>query len=87
MKKLIAVFGLAALAACGGGDKTAEGESNTTVDSTATVVPGTDTVSQPVVVPTQDTAVTTTTTTTSTDTMHGQATTGATVTTDTAAKM
>jgi hypothetical protein len=80
MKKLIAVFGLAALAACGGGDK-AEGDANTTVDTSATVVPGTDTVSTPVVVPTQDTAMTTTTTTTQTDTMQGQATGAATTTT------
>lgn len=89
MKKLIAVFGLAALAACGGGDA-AEGGEGATVDSTVSTVPGTDTVSAPVVVPTQDTVVQTTTTTT--DTVAGQAPAGAATTapvvaTDTAAKM
>jgi hypothetical protein len=89
MKKLIAVFGLAALAACGGGDA-AEGGEGATVDSTVSTVPGTDTVSAPMVVPTQDTVVQTTTT--QTDTVAGQAAAGATApaattTTDTAAKM
>lgn len=82
MKKLIAIFGLVALAACGG-DEAAEGET-TNVDSTTQVVPSTDTVQTPTVVPTQDTVVTTTTT--STDTVQGQAQTGAATTgTDTAA--
>ncbi|MBB4639130.1 hypothetical protein [Longimicrobium terrae] len=88
MKKLIAVFGLAALAACGGGDA-AEGGEGATVDSTVSTVPGTDTVSAPMVVPTQDTVVQTTTT--QVDTVAGQAPAGAavpaTTTTDTAAKM
>jgi hypothetical protein len=84
MKKLIAIFGLMALAACGGGDDAAgEGEA-TDVNSTTTVVPGTDTVSTPTVVPAADTVTTTTTTTV--DTTQGQAQTGtATATTDTAA--
>jgi hypothetical protein len=81
MKKLIAIFGLMALAACGG-DEGAAGE-NANVDSTASVVPGQDTVQTPTVVPTQDTVVTTTTT--STDTVQGQTQQGA-ATTDTAAQ-
>ena len=84
MKKLIAIFGLVALAACGGGDEGGEAET-TNVDSTAQVVPGTDTVPTTTVVPTQDTVVQTQTTTTSTDTVQGQAQQGAATGTDTAA--
>lgn len=74
------IFSVAALSlmltACGGGDEAGEGEA--TVDSTTvSTMPGTDTVSQPTVVPTTDSVVTTTTTTT--DTVQGQA-----ATTDTA---
>jgi len=80
MKKLIAIFGLMALAACGGDDA---GETETTSSDTASaVIQGQDTV--PTVVPTTDTATTVTTTTTTTDTTQGQAQTG-TATTDTAA--
>ncbi|WP_420125074.1 hypothetical protein [Longimicrobium sp.] len=81
------IFSIAALsmmvAACGGGDEAGEGE--VVADSTTvTTVPGTDTVSQPTVVPTTDSVLTTTTTTT--DTIQGQAqTTGTATTTDTAA--
>jgi hypothetical protein len=80
MKKLIAIFGLMALAACGGDDAGAEGET-TNVDSATTVVPGSDTVATPTVVPTQDTVTAVTTTTV--DTTQGQAQTG--TATDTAA--
>jgi hypothetical protein len=69
------IFSIAALtmmvAACGGDD--AETTDGATVDSTSvTTMPGTDTISQPTVVPTTDSVVTTTTT--ETDTVHGQAT-------------
>jgi hypothetical protein len=79
------IFSIAALsmmvAACGGDDA---GEAEVTTDSTSiTTVPGQDTVSQPTVVPTTDSVLTTTTTTTETDTVQGQAT-GTTTTTDTA---
>jgi hypothetical protein len=82
MKKLIAIFGLMALAACGGGDDAAGEGETTNVDSTTAVVPGSDTVATPTVVPTQDTVTAVTTTTV--DTTQGQAQTGA-ATTDTAA--
>ena len=81
MKKLIAIFGLVALAACGGGDDAgAEGET-TNVDSSTTVIPGSDTIATPTVVPTQDTVTAVTTTTV--DTTQGQVQTG--TATDTAA--
>jgi len=64
---VLAIAALVATTACkkneSGGDETTQKDS--------AVVPGTDTVNQPVVVPTQDTVVKTTTT--STDTVHGQA--------------
>ena len=81
------IFSIAALsmmvAACGGDD--AETTDGATTDSTSiTTVPGQDTVSQPTVVPTTDSVVTTTTT--ETDTVQGQAqATGTATTTDTAA--
>jgi hypothetical protein len=81
MKKLIAIFGLMALAACGGDDAGAGEGETTDVNSTTTVVPGSDTVATPTVVPTQDSVTTTTTTTV--DTTQGQAQTG--TATDTAA--
>ena len=70
------IFSVAALSlmltACGGGDD-AETTDGVTTDSTSiTTMPGTDTVSQPTVVPTTDSVVTTTTV--ETDTVPGQAT-------------
>jgi hypothetical protein len=70
------IFSIAALtmmvAACGGDEG---GEAEVTADSTSvTTMPGTDTVNQPMVVPTTDSVLTTTTTTTETDTVAGQAT-------------
>lgn len=87
--RIFSVIAIAAIvSACGGGEGEAGGtaENSTTTADTA-VVPGQDTVSQPMVVPTQDTAVTQTTTTTTTDTTQsqGQATGAATTTTDSAA--
>lgn len=81
--RMLSIFAAAAIvAACGGGDD-AEGEGEVISQDTATVQ-GMDTVSQPTVVPTTDTVVTTTTV----DTVPGQATEGdTTVATDTAAKM
>ena len=68
----LAIFAIALslpLAACGG-DDAAEGDA--TADSTTvTTMPGTDTISQPTVVPTTDSVITTTTT--ETDTVAGQA--------------
>jgi len=58
-----AVFGLAA---CGGDG--AEGEGGEVVNQDTSVVAGSDTVSQPAIVPTQDTVVSTTTV----DTTQGQ---------------
>ena len=64
---VLAIAALVATTACkkneSGGDETTQKDS--------AVVPGTDTINQPTVVPTQDTVVKTTTTTT--DTVHGQA--------------
>lgn len=82
------IFSIAALsmmvAACGGGDEAGEGGEATADSTTISTVPGTDTVSQPTVVPTTDSVLTTTTTTT--DTVQGQAqTTGTATTTDTTA--
>jgi hypothetical protein len=77
------IFSIAALsmmvAACGGGDEAGEGEA-VTADTSISTMPGTDTVSAPMVVPTTDSVVTTTTVTQ--DTMQGAATTTG---TDTAA--
>jgi hypothetical protein len=68
--RTLSILALAAIAATGcKKSDTSEGTETTTADSA--VVPGTDTVSQPTVVPTQDTVVTSTTTTT--DTVHGNA--------------
>jgi ABC-type glycerol-3-phosphate transport system substrate-binding protein len=72
-KKLIAMAAVALLAACGG-DDTEEGADTTAQDTSVSTVQGTDTISQPTVVPTTDSVVTTTTTQTETDTVHGQAT-------------
>jgi len=68
MRKYLAMLAVVAMAACGGGEE-GEGEA-VQVDSatSTTIVPGTDTVQQPVEVPTQDTLQTTTTTTVQQDT-------------------
>ncbi|HEX2203362.1 MAG TPA: hypothetical protein VHG91_08690 [Longimicrobium sp.] len=78
---IVAVATLVSLAACGGD----EGGETEQVTSDTTAIQGTDTVSQPVVVPATDSVVTTTTVTT--DTMQGQVTDSAAVATDTAHKM
>ena len=81
IKRILSIAALSMMVAACGGDE-AEGD-GATVDSTSvTTMPGTDTVSQPTVVPTTDSVVTTTTTTT--DTVPGQAQPGA-VATDTPA--
>lgn len=71
------IFSIAALsmmvAACGGGDEGGEGETVTADSTSVTTVPGQDTITQPMVVPTTDSVLTTTTTTTETDTVAGQA--------------
>jgi hypothetical protein len=73
IKRIFSVAALSLMLTACGGDDAAEGD-GATVDSTAvTTMPGTDTVSQPTVVPTTDSVVTTTTT--ETDTVQGQATT------------
>lgn len=83
-KKILSIAAIAFLAACGGGDDAAEGEGGTVAqDTSVSTIQGTDTVSQPTVVPTTDSVVTTTTVTQ--DTMQGQAQTGGT-TTDTTAQ-
>ncbi|HEX6373806.1 MAG TPA: hypothetical protein VF006_33065 [Longimicrobium sp.] len=70
------IFSIAALAmmvaACGDDDGNADGDTTVTDSTSVTTVPGTDTVSQPTVVPTTDSVVTTTTT--ETDTVRGEAT-------------
>lgn len=77
IKRIFSIAALSMMVAACGGDEGGEGEA--TVDSTSvTTVPGQDTISQPTVVPTQDSVVTTTTTTT--DTVQGQAQTGGTTT-------
>lgn len=81
MKKLIAIFGLMALAACGGGDDAAGEGETTNADTATTVIPGSDTVATPTVVPAADTVTAVTTTTV--DTTQGQAQQG--TATDTAA--
>ena len=76
-KRIFSIVAIAALAACGGGDEAAEGgEGTVSQDTSVTTVQGMDTVSQPVVVPTTDSVVTTTTVTQ--DTVQGAAQTGAT---------
>ncbi len=76
-KRIFSIVAIAALAACGGGDEAGEGgEGTVSQDTSVTTVQGTDTVSQPVVVPTTDSVVTTTTVTQ--DTMQGAAQTGTT---------
>ena len=86
-KRIFSIVAIAALAACGGGDDAAEGgEGTVSQDTSVSTVQGTDTVSQPVVVPTTDSVVTTTTVTQ--DTVQGAAQTGTTgtpVATDSAA--
>ncbi|HVG46076.1 MAG TPA: hypothetical protein VM890_15140 [Longimicrobium sp.] len=68
--RTLGILAIAAIAATGCKKADSDGAETTTADST--VVAGTDTVSQPTVVPTQDTVVTTTTQ--ETDTVHGNAT-------------
>ena len=81
-KKIFSIAAIAFLAACGGGDDAAEGEGTVASDTSTTTVQGTDTVSQPTIVPTTDTVTTTTTVTQ--DTTQGAAqTTGTTTDTTT----
>lgn len=61
-KRIFSILAIAALAACGGDDEAGEG-SVIEQDTSVSTVQGTDTVSQPVVVPTTDTVTTTTTVT------------------------
>lgn len=68
----LAVAALVSLTACGGGDEAEGGDTQTTADTMVT--PGTDTVSQPAVVPTQDTTIIEQTTTTDTTVKQGDAT-------------
>ncbi len=68
MRKL---FGIAALAALVGLTACAKGDDEANTGSDTTTVSGTDTISQPVEVPTTDTIVTDTTV--STDTIEGEA--------------
>ncbi|HYW10388.1 MAG TPA: hypothetical protein VE871_00460 [Longimicrobium sp.] len=75
-KRIFSIVAIAALAACGGDDAAEGGEGTVSQDTAVTTVQGTDTVSQPVVVPTTDSVVTTTTVTQ--DTMQGTAPAGAT---------
>jgi hypothetical protein len=82
IKRILSIAALSMMVAACGGDDAADGDA--TADSTSvTTMPGTDTVSQPTVVPTTDSVVTTTTT--ETDTVQGQAQTTGTVATDTPA--
>ena len=69
--KFFAIAAVALLAACGDDDADADGET-VSQDTTVSTVQGTDTVSQPTVVPTTDSVVTTTTVTQ--DTVQGEAT-------------
>ena len=62
-------------AACGGDDAAEGGEGTVSQDTSVSTVQGMDTVSQPTVVPTTDSVVTTTTVTQ--DTVQGEAQTGA----------
>lgn len=64
---ILSLAAIVSLAACGGDDAEGEGE---VVNQDTSVVSGTDTVSQPTVVPTQDTVVQTTTV----DTIQGEGT-------------
>jgi len=68
--RTLGILAIAAIAATGYKKADSDGAETTTADTS--VVPGTDTISQPTVVPTQDTMVTTTTT--ETDTTHGSGT-------------
>ena len=69
--RTLGILAIAAIAATGcKKSDTSDGAETTAADTS--VVAGTDTVSQPTVVPTQDTVVTTTTQ--ETDTVHGNAT-------------
>lgn len=62
---ILSLAAIVSLTACGGGDAEGEGE---VVNQDTTVVSGMDTVTQPAVVPTQDTVVQTTTV----DTIQGE---------------
>lgn len=73
IKRIFSIAALSMMVAACGGDEGGEGETVTTDSTSITTVPGTDTVSQPMVVPTTDSVLTTTTTTTETDTVAGQA--------------
>lgn len=75
-KRIFSIVAIAALAACGGDEAAEGGEATVSQDTSVTTVQGMDTVSQPVVVPTTDSVVTTTTVTQ--DTVQGAAQTGAT---------
>jgi hypothetical protein len=70
IKRILSIAALSMMVAACGGDDAADGDA--TADSTTvTTMPGTDTISQPTVVPTTDSVITTTTT--ETDTVAGQA--------------
>lgn len=71
---ILALASVVSFAACG--EKEAEvGDADAlATDTTVTTVPGTEVVSQPVVVPTTDSVVTATTTAVTVDTMEGSVT-------------
>ena len=89
--RTLGILAVAALAATACKKDEANGGDSTATTADTSVVQGTDTVSQPVAVPTTDTVVSQTTTTTETDTVQGNATatgtTTAPATTDTTKKM
>jgi len=87
--RTLGILAVAALAATACKKDEANGGDSTATTADTSVVQGTDTVSQPVAVPTTDTVVSQTTTTTETDTVQGNAAAGTTapVVTDTTKKM
>jgi len=87
--RTLGILAVAALAATACKKDEANGGDSTATSADTSVVQGSDTVSQPVAVPTTDTVVSQTTTTTETDTIKGDAAAGTTapVVTDTTKKM